>query len=177
LSGERPLVYVTEGTAHVQEPILLKAAVKALADLPVQVVMTTGKNRDPSALDLGAIPPNVRVERWVPQSRLLPHASLVLNQGGSGTSLAALQEGLPQVLVPVWWDQFENARRVVESGAGLWLKPGHCTPDRLRAVTERVLGGPAFREKAKTMAAALARHGGAEEAADLIANLNSGKIP
>ncbi len=175
LSVDRPLVYVTEGTAHVQEPILLKAAVKALADLPVQVVMTTGKNRDPSGMGLGALPGNMRVERWIPQSALLPHASVVLNQGGSGTALAVLQEGLPQILVPVWWDQFENARRVVESGAGLLLRAGHCTPESLRKTTERVLEEPGLRDKARSLAAALARYGGAEEAADLIVNLESGK--
>ncbi len=64
LSRTAPLVYVTEGSLHSKPPLLLRAALEGLASMPVQVVATTGRYRDPERMGLGRIPPNARVERW-----------------------------------------------------------------------------------------------------------------
>jgi MGT family glycosyltransferase len=174
LSDDRPVIYVTEGTAHVRAPVLLRAATQGLADLPVQVVITTGRHRDPAKLNLGPIAPNVRVERWVPHSDLFPKASVVITHGGSGTVLAALQAGLPLVVVPMQWDHLENAQRVMEAQAGLRLAPKHCTPERLRAAVEQVLEVQSFREHAQRLATAFARCGGPKRAAELLEGLGVG---
>ena len=171
LSQDRAVVYVTEGTAHVRAPILLRAASHGLAHRPMQVIMTTGWHRDPEKLDLGPGAANIRVQHWVPHSDLFPKASVVVTHGGSGTVLSALQAGLPLVIVPMQWDHLENAQRVVEAGAGLQLRPGQCTPERLRAAVDRVLNEPAFRQNARRLSAALQRHTGAERAATLLENL------
>jgi MGT family glycosyltransferase len=118
LPGDRPLIYVTEATIGTTEPFLLKAAARALKDLPVQVVMTTGRQRDPAGLDLGVLTPNLRVEPYVPQSDLLPRMAVMVTLGGSGGVLGALKAGVPLVIVPTEWDRPENAQRVVEAGAG-----------------------------------------------------------
>jgi MGT family glycosyltransferase len=168
LPPDRPVVYVTEGTTHVRRPFVLRAAIEGLADLPVQVVVTTGRHREPAALELGVIPRNVRVERWMPQSHLLPRTSVVVTTGGSGNVLASLRLGIPLVIVPTSWDQPENAWRVAEAGAGLRLAPNRCTPDGLRAAVERVLGEPSFRENAGRLASVFARYGGGAQAAELL---------
>ena len=172
LSRDRPLVYVTEGTIHVRAPLVLRAALKGLANLPMQVIMTTGKHRDPAELGLEPITPNVRVERWVPHSDLLPLTDVVVTTGGSGTVLAALNAGVPLVVVPTDWDQPENAWRVMEAGAGLRLAPHRCTPERLRTAVERALGKPSFRRNAERLAAAFARYGGPARAAELLEGLS-----
>src|SRR5205085_12055214 len=102
-------------------PRLLRAALQALASLPVNVIATTGKHRDPQTLGLGPVPGNARVERFVPHSDLLPRAALVITTGGTGTVLATLMHGVPLLVVPTAWDQPETAWRIAEAGAGLRL--------------------------------------------------------
>jgi MGT family glycosyltransferase len=171
LAGDRPLVYVTEATIGTGEPFLLKAAAQALKDAPVQVVMTTGKQRDPAWLGLGAMPANMRVESYIPQSALLPNTSVMVTLGGSGGVLAALSAGVPLVIVPTEWDRPENAQRVMEAGAGLRLAADRCTPERLRAAIDRVLNEPSFRQNARRLGSAFARYGGPARAAELLEEL------
>lgn len=171
LSTDLPIVHVTEATIHIHEPILLRAAAHALGDLPVQVVMTTGRHRDPAELDLGPLASNIRVERHVPHSALLPSCSVVVTMGGAGTVLAALKAGVPLVVVPTEWDKPENAQRVVEAGAGLRISPKDCTPERLRTAVERVLREPSFRQNAQRLAGAFVRYGGPARAAELLESL------
>jgi MGT family glycosyltransferase len=166
-----PLVHVTEGTIHWDEPILLRAAHRAFANRPVELVMTTGSHRDPVELDLGPSAPNVRVERYVPHSDLLPKTAVVVTSGGAGTLMKCLKSGVPMVVVPDGWDQLEQAQRVVEAGAGLRLGRDDCTPERLRAAVERVLSEPSFRENARRLAAGFAGYGGPAQAAELLEGL------
>ena len=168
LPHDRPVVHVTEATVHMQEPLLLRTAARALGDRPMHVVMTTGGHRDPADLDLGPLASNIRVERYVPHSDLLPRTAVVVTMGGAGTVLAALKAGVPLVVVPTEWDKPENAQRVVEAGAGLRLEPNRCTPERLRGAVERVLQEPSFRQNAERLAAAFSRYGGAARAAELL---------
>ena len=80
-----PLVYVSFGTVVGGTPMagaLLGGALAAAADLPARVLMTVGRELDIDAL--GPLPPNVHVERFVPQADVLGHASLVVTHGGSG---------------------------------------------------------------------------------------------
>jgi MGT family glycosyltransferase len=168
-----PCVHVSEGTVHVEEPFLLKAAIEGLAGMPIQVVATTGGHRSIAELRLGSVPVNVRIEPWIPHADLLPRVDAVVTTGGAGTVLAALAAGVPLVIVPTEWDKPEVAQRVVEAGAGLRLAPQHCTPARLRASVRTVLEQPRFREAARRLARIFARQGGAERAAELLVALDS----
>lgn len=163
-----PVIYVSEGTCQVRQPVVLRAAAAGLAGLPVQVVMTTGRQRDPDSLDLGPVSSNTIVEPWVSLGALLPRCSVVVTNGGSGTVRAALEAGVPLVVIPMEWDQLENAQRVVECGAGLRLAPSRCTAATLRAAVERVLNSPAFASNARRIAGSFARYGQGEEAARLL---------
>ena len=87
----------------------------------MRVLLTVGRE-----LDLDALPPapeNVRVERWVPQQDVLGHAAAAVVHGGSGSTLGAIAAGVPLVVVPLFADQPQNARRVAEVGAGLAVEP------------------------------------------------------
>ena len=177
LPADQPLVHVTEGTMHAGPPLVLRAAAQGLANLPLQVVMTSGKGRDPASLNLGPSAPNVQVERWVPHSDLLPRTDVMVTTGGGSTVVAALQAGVPMVVVPTQWDKPENAQRVVEAGVGLRLAPRHCTPKRLRAAVEQVLKDPSFRQNALRLATIFRGYGGAARAAELLEGLSKYQIP
>jgi hypothetical protein len=95
-----------------------RALLDAVDGLDVPVLLTTGAD-----LELGRVPENVRVERWVPQAEALAHASLVVCHGGSGTVLGALAANLPLVIVPLFADQFANARTLADAGAAAVVEP------------------------------------------------------
>jgi hypothetical protein len=119
-AGSGPLVYVSFGTvlgymSHATG--VFRAALDALDELPVRALLTVGRRFDPALL--GLVPPNVRIEPWVDQADVLGQVGLVVCHGGSGTVLGALAAGVPLVVVPLFADQFANARRVADCGAGI----------------------------------------------------------
>jgi hypothetical protein len=90
-AGDGTLIYATFGSVAAGigfDPY--RALLDAVGGLDVQVLLTTGAD-----LELGPVPENVRVERWVPQAEALAQASLVVCHGGSGTVLGALAANLP----------------------------------------------------------------------------------
>src|SRR5687767_13780292 len=101
-------------------PALYRAAIDALAPLAVRILMTIGDERDHG--ELGRLPANVHVERWVAHDLVAPHASVVVGHGGYGTTLGTLRLGVPLVVVPLFSsDQWINAAAVAAAGAGVAL--------------------------------------------------------
>jgi MGT family glycosyltransferase len=171
LPDNRPWIHATEGTAQYQEPFLLRATARGLAGMPLEVVLTTGQNRDPASLGLDPLPDNVHVERWLSHEALLPRCAVIVTTGGPATVIAALKAGVPLIMVPTFWEKSDNAQRVVDAGVGLRISPRQCTPERLRAAVMRLLSEPHFRENAQAMARKLAQAPGAPRAAELIETL------
>jgi MGT family glycosyltransferase len=164
----RPVVLVDEGALFTHEPLVLRLAARGLAGLPLTVVLLAGEGRDPAGLDLGPLSSNVMLRPHTPLSDVLPVADALVSNGNSESVLAALQAGLPVVVLPSIWDQAEMAWRVAETGAGLRISPWRATPAGLRRAVLRVLDEPSFRGNAAKMGAALARCGGPPRAAALI---------
>jgi MGT family glycosyltransferase len=172
LPTDRPWVHGTEGTAQYQKPFLLRAMAEALADQPVEVILSTGsESRDPAKLGLHSLAKNIRMERWVSHEDLLPRCAALVTTGGAATVLASLKAGVPLVVVPTFWDKSDNAQRVAEAGVGIRLAPKHCTPERVRAAVLRLLKEPHFKENALRMAQRFGEAGGPPRAAMLLENL------
>jgi len=170
LPADRPWVHVTEGTSHYQEPFLLKAAAAGLAGEPLEAILTTGGKRDPTLI--APVPAsNVHVTRWLNHSELLPRCAAVVTTGGAATVMSALVAGAPLVVVPTTWDKPDNARRVVEAGAGIRLAPKACTPEGLRGAVHEILHDPAYTARAREVAKDLAEAPGPDGAAALLENL------
>jgi UDP:flavonoid glycosyltransferase YjiC (YdhE family) len=153
-----PLVYVSYGSVAARQPEfapMYEATVRALADLPVRVLMTTGQGLDPA--DLEPIPPNSHIEQWWPQEAVMGKAAAVVGHGGFGTTMAALSAGVPQVVLPLFsFDQAVNAKRVAEVNAGIQLPGGLGAVQDLPAALGKVLDDPSFTQGARAMAAEIA---------------------
>ncbi|GLZ33678.1 glycosyl transferase [Lentzea sp. NBRC 105346] len=150
---ERPagmLIYVTFGTAF-GTASLLSMVIPAVARLASQVVVATG--RVPVA-SLGPLPSNVTAHSWVPQAAVVPHASVVVHHGGSGTTLGALAAGVPQLVLPQGADQFANAAAVVAAGVG--LAPAVISGEAIGDDTLTLLASRSYREAARALAAEIA---------------------
>ena len=156
-----PLVYVTMGTVS-NQPELFRPLLDGL-DGHGSALVTVGRDVDPAALE--PLPPNVRVESFIPQAHVLPRAAVVISHGGSGTTLGALAHGLPLVLVPQAADQFENSARAETAGAAIVLRPGEVNADAVRAALRRALEEPSFREAATRIAAEIEAMPGVEDIA------------
>lgn len=150
---DRPLVYVTFGTVF-NAPERLRAVVLEAAVAGADVLVTIGADGDPAAL--GDLPPNVTVERFVPQAEVLPRCAAVVSHGGSGTTFAALAHGVPNVLLPQGADQFENAERSAAAGAAVAFPPGSPAPGAVTDAVRRVLEDPSYAAGAAAVAADIA---------------------
>lgn len=170
-----PLLYVTMGTVFTQDISVLKAAVEGAGSLQAEVVVTVGPAGDPD--DLGGQPGNVHVARYIPQTALLGRCAAVISHAGSGTFLAALSHGLPQLCLPQAADQFLNAQACADAGVGLTLMPGAVTAGSVREATLRLLNEAQFREAAERGAAEMDRMPGPDEVAEIIARRFARSVP
>lgn len=146
-----PLVYVTFGTVFNRDLDVVSRVVEALRPLPVRIVVTLGPGHTRDTL--GEQPPNVHVAGYIAQTELLPHCSAVVSHAGSGTFLAALARGLPQVFLPQAADQFLNAAAGARAGAGIAVPPAELTVERVGEEFVRLLADDAFRRAAGRLAA------------------------
>lgn len=162
-----PLLYLTLGTIF-SSGAVLRAAIEGMRDLPVRVILTVGPDGDPASL--GAQPDNVHVARYIPQQLLLPRCTAVVSHAGSGTFLATLAAGLPQLCLPQAADQFVNAAAAVTSGCGIALPPAAIDPDAVRDALQRLLDDPAFRYAATRIGEEIASMPSASEVAETLAD-------
>jgi UDP:flavonoid glycosyltransferase YjiC (YdhE family) len=172
--SDAPLIYMTFGTVLGYMSIAAETyrmALEAVKRTNARVLLTVGRRFDASTL--GPVPPNVHVEPWIGQARVLNHADLVVCHGGSGTTLAALAAGVPLVMVPLFADQFENSRRIAETRAGrlveTQIRTGGTRSINAAAALEitrsieDVLGEVTYRDRARTIAAEMTATPTAEE--------------
>ena len=144
---DRPLVYVTMGTEFNREMAVFRAILDGLADEPVDVLVTVGPRGDPTAL--GAVGGRVRVERFVPQSALLPHTAVFVSHGGSGALLGAINAGVPMLAIPQGADQFMNAATIVEHELGLRLLPDQLAPRAVRDAVRGLIDDDRYRDSVR----------------------------
>jgi len=137
-----------------------RRAIDALGGLPVQGIVTIGDRRAPR--ELGPLPPNVRVERWIAQADVMPRAAVMVGHGGSGSTLTALAAGVPQAFVPLFVDGPRNAQRVADVGAGI------LAGDDLAAAVRALLDDPGYARSAATIAAEIAALPPVDHAVDVI---------
>jgi len=184
--NDDPLVYATFGSVTAAPhlpyyPVLYRGLIDELGPLPVRLLITVGEARDFS--ELGPLPPNVRVERWVPQDDVAPHAAAIVCHGGHGSTLGALAHGIPLVVVPLFSvDQVANGTAVARAGAGVTLdgdigvrtvlEPG--TLDGVGPAVEALLADAAPRRAAEGIAAAMRALPPADGAVDVLAALARG---
>ncbi|GAA4149284.1 glycosyltransferase [Phytohabitans flavus] len=155
------LAYLTLGTIFHSAPGVFEACLAGLRALPLDVVVTVGRDGDPDRF--GPQPPSVVVERYVPQALLLPRCRLVVSHGGAGTMLGAYAYGLPQLVVPQAADQFLNAAASEAAGAAIALQPGTVTPEAVRAAARRLLDEPGFAAAARAVRAQIEAAPGVED--------------
>lgn len=142
MGHDRPLVYATFGTEYLPSAPW-PALIAALASLDADIVVTVGPSGDDSRITSLADGSrgDVRIERFVPQASVLDRASAVVSHGGAGTVLAAAARGIPQVILPMTADQFDNADALAEAGTASVFLPSEVEPGAIGNAIDAALGG------------------------------------
>lgn len=152
-----PLIYVTFGSVTGSLPPfagVFREALDALASVDARILMTVGRKVD--AADLRPFPPNAHVVAWWPQEGVLPHAAAMLGHGGFGTTLGALEAGVPQVIAPIFsFDQAVNGEHVAAVGAGLTVATGPRVVERAATHVVELLEVPSYAASARRVADAM----------------------
>lgn len=107
----------------------------------------------------------------MPLAQVLPTCDLIVNHGGQGTVLTALEAGCPLLVLPHFDDQFDNAEAVVKAGAGLSLSLDEFTPARVAQRCEALLDDPGFSQAAAGVASEIAAQLSPVEIVDLLAKV------
>ena len=162
------VILVNQGSVATQPHELLQPALAALAGENALVIAVTG-GRNPA--ELGSVPDNARIERFVPFDRLLPHVDVLVTNGGFGAVQLALAEGVPIVAAGQSEDKIEVSARVGHSGVGINLRTQHPRRDFIVAAVRQILDDDRYRRRALELAAEIAAAGRESAAADELEQL------
>jgi MGT family glycosyltransferase len=115
---EGKLIYLSLGSLGSAEPELMGRLVDLLGRTRHRVIMSLG----PQAGRL-ALPSNIVGDEYLPQPSILPLVDMVVTHGGNNTTTECFHFGRPMLVLPLFWDQHDNAQRVAELGFGIRLAP------------------------------------------------------
>jgi MGT family glycosyltransferase len=163
-SGNGALVYVSLGSLGSADVELMNRLVSALAETPHRYVVSKGPQHE-----LIELAPNMTGAEFLPQPAILPHVDLVITHGGNNTVTESIHFGKPMIVLPLFWDQHDNAQRVAECGFGVRLPSYEFEDTQLHEAIERLVAGPD--QRLSEASARLQREPGTVRAADLIQSL------
>jgi MGT family glycosyltransferase len=165
-AGTDPLVYLSLGSLASGDVELMQGLIDSLADRPYRVIVSMG----PQHAEL-ELPGNMAGAEFLPQTSILPEVDLVITHGGNNTVTECFHFGKPMVLLPVFWDQHDNAQRVHETGFGIRLDTYGHAPEELPAAVDKLLGEDGVRAALAPISKRLQAEPGTQRAADLIESL------
>lgn len=146
--GEKPLVF-TPGTGNIHAADFFARALAAVNRLGRRAIFLT-RERSQVPADL---PESVLWQPYVPLSALLPHAAVLVHHGGIGTMAEAFRAGIPQLVTPFAWDQFDNGARVASLGVGMVTLAQRLRPPKLARDLEALATSDAIRARCAQLAA------------------------
>ena len=171
-SGQGSLIYFSLGSLGSADVELMRRVVDVLGRTPHRYVVSKGPLHDEIQLA-----PNMWGAEFLPQTRILPLVDLVITHGGNNTTTEAFHFGKPMIVLPLFWDQYDNAQRVTETGFGLRLDPYRFTDEELTGGIDRLLGDAALKARLAEVSAQVQGRRGTEKAADLIEQLGRSTRP
>ncbi len=165
-AGERPVVFAT-GSANAQASPFYQTAAEACRLLGVRGMLLS---RYPEQIPR-ELPPGVAHFAYVPFSQVLPRAAAIVHHGGIGTVAQTLAAGVPHVVRPMAYDQFDNADRVERLGVARTIPSRRFTTRRLAATLEEVLDSEAIARRCRDLAGRMSTLDGLAAAADALEEL------
>ena len=157
------LIYLSLGSLGGADVDLMRRLVDVLSRTPHRFIVSKG----PQA-DLIDLPDTMVGAEFLPQTTVIPQVDLVITHGGNNTTTESLHFGKPMILLPLFWDQYDNAQRMDELGFGVRLSTYGFTEEEMHGAIERLLGDTALRERMARMGEAIRGRDGLRHGADVI---------
>jgi len=162
----RAVLYLSLGSLGSADVALMQRLIDTLAETDHFVIVSMG----PQHAEL-QLAPNMTGEEFLPQPAILPEIDLVITHGGNNTVTESLHFGKPMVVLPLFWDQHDNAQRIHELGLGRRLDTYGHEPAELLAAIETLVDDPALPGRLGAISRRLQAEPGNVRAADLIEQL------
>jgi MGT family glycosyltransferase len=168
--GEGSLVYLSLGSLGSADVDLMRRLVDVLGRTEHRYIVSKGPRAD--ELDL---PSNMWGEGRVPQTSIIPEVDLVITHGGNNTITESLHFGKPMVVLPLFWDQYDNAQRMDELSFGVRLDTYGFADDELIAAVDGLLADEVLRSSLEALGERIRDVHGVRVAADLIEDVGRGR--
>ena len=162
--GDGALIYVSLGSLGSADVELMNRLVAALAETPHRYVVSKGPQHE-----LIELAQNMTGAEFLPQPAILPHVDLVITHGGNNTVTESVHFGKPMIVLPLFWDQYDNAQRVAECGFGERLPTYAFEDTELHVAIDRLLDSD--HSRLREASARLRASPGTVTSADLIQEL------
>ena len=166
LDAGTPPILFTPGSANQSAAEFFRAALDAGARLGRRALLLT---RYPGQLP--QLPSTAHHEAFVPLSKVLPHCAALVHHGGIGTLAQGLAAGVPQLTMPMGFDQPDNATRLVRLGVGQWVAPSQFNGSRVGAALEQMIGNPQTASRCRHWAGLIRTHDAIKQTCDLLEQL------
>jgi MGT family glycosyltransferase len=163
---EGGLVYLSLGSLGSADVELMRRLVDVLSRSPHRFVVSKGPQHAEYELA-----DNMWGAEYLPQPAILPVVDLVITHGGNNTTTECFHYGKPMIALPLFWDQYDNAQRVHETGFGLRLATYAFEERQLLDAVERLLADTALQSRMRAVATRLQADPGRVRAAALIERL------
>ncbi|MCY9159901.1 UDP-glucosyltransferase [Bacillus atrophaeus] len=174
--GDHPLMLISLGTAFNAWPEFYQMCMEAFGGAEWHVIMSVGKSIEPDSL--GDIPDNFTVRQRVPQLDVLTEADVFISHGGMNSTMEAMNEGVPLVVIPQMHEQELTAQRVEELGLGIYLPKEEVSVPRLQQAIGNIFSDKEIHSRVKDMQKDVKEAGGAEQgAAEIEAFMKKSVVP
>ena len=162
-SRDGALIYLSLGSLGSADVGLMQRLVDLLATSEHRVIVSKGPLADQIVLH-----DNQAGEGFLPQPAVLPMVDLVITHGGNNTVTEALHHGKPMIVLPLFWDQVDNAQRIEETGFGRRLATYDFHDEELTDAIDELLADGPLAARLAVMSARIRSSSGTVRAADLI---------
>ena len=165
--AERPessaLIYLSLGSLGGADVELMQRLVDVLGTTEHQFIVSKGPQADRITLA-----DNMVGEQMLPQTKIIPQVDLVISHGGNNTVTETLHFGKPLIVLPLFWDQYENAQRIDELGYGVRLDTYAFTDEQLTGAVDAILADTVLRARLAGIGEAIRARDGLRLGADVI---------
>lgn len=161
--GDGKVVYLSLGSLGCMDIGLMQRLIDALAKTEHRTIVSMGPLHEQMTLG-----PNMYGGQFLPQPSILPQCDLLITHGGNNTVCEGFHFGLPMIGLPLFWDQYDNAQRLRETGFGERLPTYDWTDAELIGAVHRLLADDDLRARMKRNAELIRADPGRVRGADLI---------
>ena len=157
------LVYLSLGSLGSADVDLMRRLIDVLGRTPHRFIVSMG----PQHTEL-TLAENMVGSEFLPQTTIIPQVDLVITHGGNNTTTEALHFGKPMILLPLFWDQYDNAQRIDETGYGVRLSTYGFSDDELVGALDRLLADADLRARLAATGEEIRARDGVRRGADVI---------